>query len=158
MVLLSATFLSDFKVNIPRLKGNIEQIVKCEISVPICLRSVHVEAEKISRDIVNQNFWTNQMNKHVVLARCDGWRWCLCRNQLRIFQSIKILKKLFHSDTLLEGSVKLTSMQLVGEFVAAISVHLDAIKKQENMRYCGKRVVRKCFWIVMKLNNFQTYK
>ena len=55
------------------------------------------------------------------------------------------LKKLFHSDTLLEGSVKLTSMQLVVEFVAAISVHLDAIKKQENMNFCGKRVDRKCF-------------
>ena len=50
------------------------------------------------------------------------------------------LKKLFHSDTLLEGSVKLTSMQLVGEFVAAISVHLEAILKLENVDYCGKRL------------------
>ena len=71
MVLLSATFLSDFNVDIPRLKGNIEQIVKCEISVPICLRSVHVEAEKISRDIVNQNFWTSLLNKYVRLVGCD---------------------------------------------------------------------------------------
>ena len=45
------------------------------------------------------------------------------------------LKKLFHSDTLLEGSVKLTSMQLVGEFVAAISVHLEDILKLENVDY-----------------------
>ena len=50
------------------------------------------------------------------------------------------LKKLFHSDTLLEGSVKLTSMQLVGEFVTAISVHLYAIMKLENVDYSGKRL------------------
>ena len=50
------------------------------------------------------------------------------------------MKKLFHSDTLLEGSVKLTSMQLVVEFVAAISVHLDAIMKLENVDYSGKRL------------------
>ena len=50
------------------------------------------------------------------------------------------MKKLFHSDTLLEGSVKLTSMQLVGEFVTAISVHLEAILKLENVDYCGKRL------------------
>ena len=50
------------------------------------------------------------------------------------------MKKLFHSDTLLEGSVKLTSMQLVGEFVAAISVPLEAILKLENVDYCGKRL------------------
>ena len=50
------------------------------------------------------------------------------------------LKKLLLSNTLLEGSVKLTSMQLVGEFIAAISVHLYAIKKQENMHFCGKEL------------------
>ena len=50
------------------------------------------------------------------------------------------LKKLYCSDTLLEGSVKLTSMELVGEFIAAISVHLYAIKKQENMHFCGKEL------------------
>ena len=50
------------------------------------------------------------------------------------------LKKLFHSDTLLEGSVKLTSMQLVGESMAAISVPLEAILKLENVDYCGKRL------------------
>ena len=50
------------------------------------------------------------------------------------------LKKLSHSDTLLEGSVKLTSMQLVGESIAAISVPLDAIMKLENVDYCGKRL------------------
>ena len=37
-------------------------------------------------------------------------------------------------------TVKLTSMQLVGEFVTAISVHLEAILKLENMDYCGKRL------------------
>ena len=36
--------------------------------------------------------------------------------------------------------VKLTSMQLVGEFIAAISVPLDAIMKLENVDYCGKRL------------------
>ena len=36
--------------------------------------------------------------------------------------------------------VKLTSMQLVVEFVAAISVHLDAIMKLENVDYSGKRL------------------
>ena len=43
------------------------------------------------------------------------------------------LKKLSHSDTLLEGSVKLTSMQLVGEFIAAITVPLEAIMQLENV-------------------------
>ena len=37
-------------------------------------------------------------------------------------------------------TVKLTSMQLVGEFIAAISVPLDAIMKLENVDYCGKRL------------------
>ena len=50
------------------------------------------------------------------------------------------MKKLFLSNTLLEGSVKLTSMQLVGEFVTAISVYLEAILKLENVDYCGKRL------------------
>ena len=50
------------------------------------------------------------------------------------------LKKLFHSDTLLEGSVKLTSMQLVGESMAAISVPLEDILKLQNVDYCGKRL------------------
>ena len=50
------------------------------------------------------------------------------------------LKKLFRSNTLLEGSVKLTSMQLVGEFITAIFVPLDAIMKLENVDYCGKRL------------------
>ena len=120
--------------------------------------SVRVIAEKMSRDIVNQNVWRSQLNKYESLEGCDSWKWCLCQNQLENYSINQYLKKLFHSDTLLEGSVKLTSMQLVGEFVAAISVHLDAIKKQENMHFCGKRVVRKCFWIVMKMNIFQTYK
>ena len=55
-------------------------------------------------------------------------------------QSIKILKKLSHSDTLLEGSVKLSFTQLVGESIAAISVLLEAILKLENVDYCGKRL------------------
>ena len=55
-------------------------------------------------------------------------------------QSIKILKKLSHSDTLLEGSVKLSFTQLVGESFAAISVLLEAILKLENVDYCGKRL------------------
>ena len=50
------------------------------------------------------------------------------------------LKKLSHSDTLLEGSVKLTSMQLVGESITAISVHYDAFMKLENMHFCGKEL------------------
>ena len=45
VVILSAAILSDFKVNIPRLKGNIKQIVK---SGMYYLSSVHVKAEKIS--------------------------------------------------------------------------------------------------------------
>ena len=36
--------------------------------------------------------------------------------------------------------VKPTSMQLVGESIAAISVPLDAISKLENMDFCGKRL------------------
>ena len=36
--------------------------------------------------------------------------------------------------------VKLTSMQLVGESIAAISVPLEAILKLENVDYCGKRL------------------
>ena len=36
--------------------------------------------------------------------------------------------------------VKLTSMQLVGESIAAISVPLEAILKLENMDYCWKRL------------------
>ena len=37
-------------------------------------------------------------------------------------------------------SVKLTSMQLVGESMAAISVPIEAILKLENVDYCGKRL------------------
>ena len=59
---------------------------------------------------------------------------------IKIYSINQYLKKLSHSDTLLEGSVKLTSMQLVGEFVTAISVHLEAILKLENVDYCGKRL------------------
>ena len=58
----------------------------------------------------------------------------------KLFNQSKSWKKLFHSDTLLEGSVKLTSMQLVGESMAAISVPLEAILKLENVDYCGKRL------------------
>ena len=54
--------------------------------------------------------------------------------------SINQYFKLFISNTLLEGSVKLTYTQLVGEFIAAISVPLDAIMKLENVDYCGKRL------------------
>ena len=36
--------------------------------------------------------------------------------------------------------VKLTSMQLVGESVAAISVSIEAILKLENVDYYGKRL------------------
>ena len=68
VVILSAAILSDFKVNIPRLKGNIKQIVKNEMYYQ---SSVHVKAEKISRDIVNQNFRTSLLNKYVRLVGCD---------------------------------------------------------------------------------------
>ena len=102
--------------------------------------SVRVKAENMSRDIVNQNVWKSQLNKYERLEGCDTWKWCLCQNQLENYSINQNLKKLFHSDTLLEGSVKLTSMQLVGEFVAAISVHLDAIMKLENVDYSGKRL------------------
>ena len=68
VVLLSAAILSDFRVKIPRLKGNIKQIVKSEMYY---LSSVHVKAEKISRDIVNQNFRTSLLNKYVRLVGCD---------------------------------------------------------------------------------------
>ena len=39
---------------------------------------------------------------------------------------------------MLTGFVKLTSTQLVGESIVAISVLLDAILKLENMDYFGK--------------------
>ena len=65
------------------------------------------------------------------------------------------MKKLFRSDTLLEGSVKLTSMQLVVEFVAAISVHLDAIMKLENVDYSGKRLSESAVELVRKWNFFR---
>ena len=39
-----------------------------------------------------------------------------------------------------ELHVKLTSMQLVGELIAAISVHYDAFMKLENMHFCGKEL------------------
>ena len=50
------------------------------------------------------------------------------------------LKKLFHSDILLGGSVELTLMQLVGESIASISVPLEVILKLENVDYCGKKL------------------
>ena len=58
------------------------------------------------------------------------------------------LKKLFHSDTLLEGSVKLTSMQLVGESIAAISMFLHAIFKLENVHYDGKRLSERAVLLI----------
>ena len=58
----------------------------------------------------------------------------------QVNQSISNPLKFCNVGSLLEGSVKLTSMQLVGEFIAAISVPLDAIMKLENVDYCGKRL------------------
>ena len=123
----------------------------------MCVK-VRVKAEKMSRDIVNQNVWRSQLNKYERLERCNRWKWCLCQNQFRKLFNQSNLKKLFHSDTLLEGSVKLTSMQLVVEFVAAISVHLDAIMKLENVDYSGKRLSESAVeslwnWIFFRLTN-----
>ena len=61
-------------------------------------------------------------------------------NQFKKYSINQNFKKPFHSDTLLEGSVKLSFMQLVGESIAAISVLLEAILKLENVDYCGKRL------------------
>ena len=67
VVILSAAILSDFNVNIPRLKRNINQSVKWTL----CRESVRAKAEKMSRDIVNQNSWTSQPNKYVRPVGCD---------------------------------------------------------------------------------------
>ena len=52
-------------------------------------------------------------------------------------------------------AVKLTSMQLVGESMAAISVPLEAILKLENVDYCGEKAVRKCWFTYMKMDFFR---
>ena len=67
-------------------------------------------------------------------------------------QSIKILKKLSHSDTLLEGSVKLSFTQLVGESIAAISVPIEAILKLENVEFLREKAVRKCCFTYVKMD------
>ena len=105
------------------------------------------------------------MNKHKVLARCDRWKikWWPCQNQLENYSINQYLKKLFLSNTLLEGSVKLTSMQLVGELIAAISVHYDAFMKLENMHFCGKELSESAYellwnWIFFRLRKYYEVK
>ena len=108
-------------------------------------------------------FWTIQWTSTKYWLDASNEKWWTCHNQLENYSINQNLKKLFHSDTLLEGSVKLTSMQLVGECIAAISVHLYAIKKQENMHFCGKELSESANellwnWIFSDLGNITRSK
>ena len=136
------------------LKGNIKQVVKVEYVSKFC----SCQSWELSWDIANQKFLTTQWTstKYWLDARYEKlWP---CQNHLKNCSQNQNLKKLFLSNTLLEGSVKLTSMQLVGEFIAAISVPLDAIMKLENVNYWGKRLLESAVELVWKRNFFRLKK